>query len=190
MHSFQDTAGRTWEIAVTIGAVKRVQDLLRIDLLNPLAAKILRNKAGKTKRTEPLASRLQRNPVLLIDTIFALVKPQADRLGVTDVEFGESLGGDAAYAAYEAFMAEWRDFFRSLRRETEHKAIAAGVALVMEEDRKSAAMVDRAAAATAAAADRRRDEAMRKIEARAGTPGPSATVTSSPASSDSPPSSS
>jgi len=72
------------------------------------------------------------------------VKPQAESLGVSDEEFGRALGGDAIYAAMQAFWEELRDFFQKLRRtemvtaitklgEVRDAAIAAAVARVSAE---------------------------------------------------------
>ena len=128
-------------------------------------AKQRRGKSGKIKKARPLVTRLQLDVVLLVDVIFALVKPEADQKGVTDEEFASALGGDAAYQAFEAFMAEWRDFFQRLRRETEAKAIEANMTMVAAEDKRNVAMVDRVTEAATAAAQRQRQLAIRKIEA-------------------------
>jgi hypothetical protein len=184
MHQFIDTAGRTWQLALTISGVKRVKSLLHVDLLNPLGAKP-RKVRGVARKGRPLVTRLQLDPALLIDCIFALVKPQADHLGVTDEQFGEALGGEAAYAAYEAFMGEWQAFFRGLRREAEAKAIEANMKLVLAEDSKDAAMVDRATEAAVLVAERKRQQATAKLDALAR--GPSPIATDSPASSESTP---
>jgi hypothetical protein len=121
MKTFSDNAGRTWTIDLTIGAAKRVRDLLRIDLLAPLIVKRRKRPDGSVRKTLPLVTRLQLDVVALIDVIYVLVKPQADAQGVTDEQFGQALGGEAACAAHEAFMGEWRGFFHELRREAEAK---------------------------------------------------------------------
>jgi len=184
MRQFIDTSGRTWQLAMTIGSVKRVKNLLGVNLLDPLGAKP-RKVRGVARKGRPLVTRLQLDPALLIDVIFALVKPQADHLGVTDEDFGEALGGEAAYGAYEAFMGEWQAFFRGLRRETEAKAIGANLKLVTAEDTKNAAMVDRATEAAVAVAERKRKQAAAKLDALAR--GPSQIATGSPESSESTP---
>ncbi len=185
MHTFSDTANRTWTLDLTIGAVKRVQALLNVNLLDPLGAdaKPRRAKGGKLKKPRPLVTRLQLDVVLLVDVIFALLKPEADQKGVTDEQFASALGGDAAYQAFEAFMAEWSDFFQRLRRETDAKAIQANMDLVAAEDKRNVAMVDRVTVAATAVAEKKRQEAIQKIEAL----GHSETATDSPGSSASTP---
>lgn len=179
MHQFKDTEGREWTIALTIGAVKRVKALTGVNLLDPLGAK--RRKIGTAiLKGRPLVTRLQMDPELMVNVIFALVKPTADSRGVTDEEFGESLGGDAAFQAYEAFMGEWRDFFHGLRRETEAKSIEVNAEVVRAEDRKNLALVDQATAMAEAVGERKRQEARDKMERLAR--GPSPTATGSPES--------
>jgi hypothetical protein len=104
MTSFRDTAGRTWQISLTIDALKRVKSLLQIDLTEPLQGE------------PPLMTRLAIDVLLLCDVLFAIIKPQADAAGVSDEVFGASLGGEAILAAQEALTQEWLDFFQNLRR--------------------------------------------------------------------------
>ncbi len=106
MHSFQDDQGFSWQIAINIHAIKRVKDVLSIDLLW-----IDEPHDGK-EGSEPLLTRLSIDLILLVDVIFVLVKPQADRHNITDEQFGARLGGKAFHAAFEAFWQELIDFFR------------------------------------------------------------------------------
>ena len=113
MKTFTDNAGRTWTIALTIDAAKRVRGLLNVNLLEP--------EAGDP----PLLTRLGTDVILLCDVIFALVKPQADAAGVSDQEFAAALGGDVVLAAQTAFYEELVDFFRKLGRGDLAKAVDA-----------------------------------------------------------------
>ncbi len=119
MRTFTDNAGRTWTIAVTVDAIKRVEGLI---------AGV--NLAKLMVGDPPLLTRLETDIVLLCDVIFALVKPQADQLGVTDEEFGRALGGDAIRLAHDAFWEELIDFFRQLRRTDTARAIKKQISLV------------------------------------------------------------
>jgi len=103
MRTFKDSAGREWTISMTIGSAQRVRDLLKINLM------LLE------EGTPPLMSRLG-DPFLLANIIFCLIKPQADEKGITDIAFGESLGGDAFFNAHMAFIGELSDFYQSLTR--------------------------------------------------------------------------
>jgi len=111
--TFTDSAGRAWTLALTIDAAKRVKSLLDVNLLEL--------EAGDP----PLLTRLGTDVILLCDTIFALVKPQADAAGVTDEQFAAAMGGDAILAAQTAFYGELVDFFRKLGRTDLAKAVDA-----------------------------------------------------------------
>jgi hypothetical protein len=113
MKTFQDTAGRTWTIAVNIDAVKRVRDLLNIHL----------NRIGESN-FKPLDDILS-DPVTLVDVVFVLCKPEADAKGVSDSDFGKAMSGDAIFAAAEAFVEELADFFPSARARRALKALIA-----------------------------------------------------------------
>jgi len=95
MRTFQDSAGRTWTIAVSVDAVKRVRDLLKEDLLD-------------IERTFP---RLLVDPILLCDVVYCVCKPQADAEKVTDVDFARAMAGDAIARAKVALVEELVDFF-------------------------------------------------------------------------------
>jgi hypothetical protein len=100
MSSFRDSAGRLWEVDITIAAVKRVRSLVGIDLL------------ALAEGDPPLITRLGTDIALLCDALYAVVKPQADPLGVSDEDFGESLAGETISHAYDAFWESLTDFTR------------------------------------------------------------------------------
>lgn len=112
MKSFKDTAGRNWQVAINVGSIKRVRDQAEIDLTT-----VLDPKAN-------LLERLSNDPVLLVDVLWILVAPQAEKLGVSDEQFGEGLGGDALEAATTAFLEALADFFPSGRRRVLRDLIA------------------------------------------------------------------
>ena len=123
MKTFTDTAGRTWTLAVTVDAVRRVRDLVGVNLARIVEP---REPGGPV----PLLTDLEDDILLLVDVLFALVKPQADSQSVTDEEFGRALGGEALAAAHEAFWGELADFFRCLKRPAEARAIEKQAAVV------------------------------------------------------------
>jgi len=88
--SFKDNTGREWHVELTIASVKRVRRLVGFDLLGDSLAEAM--------------EKLARDPVLLVDVLFAAVQPEAEKAGVTDEQFGESLGGDSLEHATDAFM--------------------------------------------------------------------------------------
>jgi len=112
MKTFADNSARTWAITVNVAAVKRVRDLLGVNLLE------IADQKGK------LLERLVEDPCLLCDILFALVKPEADAKGVTDEEFGRGLGGDVLDMATDALLSEIADFFPKGRREILRRILA------------------------------------------------------------------
>ncbi|OQB76038.1 MAG: hypothetical protein BWX88_05381 [Planctomycetes bacterium ADurb.Bin126] len=113
MRTFTDSAGRTWTVALTIDAAKRVRSLLGVNLLELDAG------------DPPLITRLGTDVILLCDVVFALVKPQADAAAVSDEQFGAALGGDVILAAQTVLYEELVDFFRKLGRRDLAKAAQA-----------------------------------------------------------------
>jgi len=102
MKTFTDSQGRTWSVVVNVSAVKRVRDLLDVDLLDVANGELL--------------SRLADDPCVLVDVLFALCKPEADAKGVTDEDFGRGMVGGVLDEAASALMKELLDFFPSAQR--------------------------------------------------------------------------
>lgn len=109
MRTFQDNQKRTWEVAITVDAVKRVRSLLDVDLLGLMEGKLL--------------ERLVTDPILLCDIIYVVCKPHADRDGISDEDFGRAMAGDAIDDATTAVLEELADFFPKGRREVLRKAL-------------------------------------------------------------------
>lgn len=102
MKSFTDNAGRVWEIAINVDAVKQVRDALDVNLYDVVEGKLI--------------DRLGGDPVLLCDVLFVLCRDQAAKAGVSDREFGRALGGDAIDAATSALLEELIGFFPKAKR--------------------------------------------------------------------------
>ena len=109
MKTFTDNAGRSWNISVTVDAVKRVRSLLDVDLMQAAAGKLIQELAD--------------NPVLLCDVIYCIVKPQADAKEITDEDFGKAMAGDAIDQAISAFLEDLVNFFPSRKREMLQKVL-------------------------------------------------------------------
>jgi len=101
VRTFTDNAGRTWAVAINVDAIKRVRDLLNVDLLEILDGKLI--------------ERLYRDPVLLCDVVYAACKPEADAKDVTDEDFGRAMAGDAIEHATKALLEELVGFSPSPR---------------------------------------------------------------------------
>lgn len=101
MATFADSLGRKWEVRVTPAGMRRVKSLTGVNLGTMLA-----------NNMQALAD-LVADPIQLIDVVYCLVKPEADRLGITDEQFGEGLVGDGLDGACDAFLEALSDFFPS-----------------------------------------------------------------------------
>ena len=97
-----DSEGRRWSTAITVGTLKRVRDLVDVNLLDVFDGVLL--------------GRLADDPVLLANTLYAVCKPQADERNVDDEAFGELLVGDAIEDAAQALVHGIASFFPQGRR--------------------------------------------------------------------------
>ena len=113
MKTFVDNAGRTWTVAINVDAIKRVRYLADVNLLEVIEGKLLERLIG--------------DPVLLCDVIYSVCKPEADAKasgGITDVDFGRAMAGDAIDGATTALLEDLVDFFPQGRRRVLAKALA------------------------------------------------------------------
>lgn len=111
MKIFKDASGREWPVVIDIGIVKRVRDLCGVDLMNAIA------DSGK------LLLRLDSDPVLLCDVLYAVCRDQAQERKISDVDFGRAMIGDAIDRATDAFLEELASFFPARKRAVLQKAI-------------------------------------------------------------------
>jgi len=124
MRTFKDNAGRTWSLTLNVWTVKKVRDLLGVDLLDLGGESASAQKPG-------LLFRLIADPVLLVDVLYVVCKDQADSASITDEQFGRAMGGDAIDAATKAFLEELADFTPSPRdRARARKVIATTWAMI------------------------------------------------------------
>ena len=89
MKTFRDNKRRVWTIEVNVAAIKRVRGLCKVDLNSIVEVD------SENRPTARLLEQLSSDPVLLVDVLYAICKPEADKQGVTDEEFGEAMAGDA-----------------------------------------------------------------------------------------------
>lgn len=133
MHQFKDSTGETWELAITGATIKRVWDLLHVDL-----GKLLDGNP-------PLLTRLDTEIVLLVDVIYVCLKLVADRRNVSDLDFAGRLSGEALRHAHDALMEELVDFFRQLGRTDLAQAGQEQQALLHQTVAKQTKVIGRAA---------------------------------------------
>ncbi|MCI0333699.1 MAG: complement resistance protein TraT [Planctomycetes bacterium] len=115
MHTFADNLGRTWYVAINVATIRRVRDVLDVDLYQLVDDGM------------QALGRLVSDPVRLADVLYVLCKDDADAKNISDEDFGRALAGDAITAAAEAFVEELVDFFPDERsRAALRRVIAAG----------------------------------------------------------------
>ena len=119
MKTFNDNTGRSWTLSVTVGTIKRVRALCGVDLAN-----IITLEAGKQPKVD-LLERLASDPVLLVDVLYAVCKPEADAKNITDEEFGRAMAGDAIEFATATLLDEVIDFFPEAKRQVFRKILDA-----------------------------------------------------------------
>ena len=101
MKTFVDGQGREWAVEINVNVIKRVRDLLKIDLLEIVEGQLIERLIG--------------DPILLCDVIYVVCKPQAEAKNITDEDFGQAMAGDAIEAATKALLEELADFSPSPR---------------------------------------------------------------------------
>jgi len=122
MREFKDCRERTWTVDATVGALKRVRDILGLNLADPMAA-------TEADSIAPI-TRIDLDTILLVDVVYLIVKPQATEQGVKDEEFGAAIDGKALSAARDALMGALIDFFRQRGRTDVVKAIQTQMEIV------------------------------------------------------------
>lgn len=100
--TWTDSQGRAWSTGINVNAIRRVRDLAGINLLDVFDGKLL--------------AQLADDPVLLVNTLYAISKPQADEREITEETFGEFLVGDTIEQAATALVRGIISFFPSDRR--------------------------------------------------------------------------
>lgn len=98
MRSFTDAKGRSWEIVVDVYGIRRVRDLLKIDL------------QGIWEKGKKSLSEIIEDCSTVIDVVYVLCKDKADELGISDMDFGRGIGGDNLQAAADALEDEIINF--------------------------------------------------------------------------------
>jgi len=112
MKTFKDSAGREWQLALTLGTAMTVRDRLGVDLLQP--------ESGEP----PLLTRLGTDEILLGEVLCVTLEDQFDKHGVTPEAIRGAFDGQTLLAAQQAFYEELVDFFRSRGRNDRAKAVA------------------------------------------------------------------
>jgi len=131
MQAFTDNKERTWEVAITIGSVKRIKALTGVDLF------------ALDEGDPPLFTRLGVDAVLLCDVVCAIIRPQLQQADISDEAFAEGLAGDAATRMCAAFWKDLATFFRSLNRLDLVQAIEKQAEMILKAVAKVKANVEK-----------------------------------------------
>lgn len=126
MHFFKDNTGREWAVAVNVETIERTERLIGVKL--PDVAR------GQT-------SKLLADPALLVNVLWCLVLPQAEKRGVSDVEFGQSLGDQIEHAT-QALLDELADSYGKRERRLIRKALDKNFG---PTERQAARLIDQSA---------------------------------------------
>lgn len=105
MARFVDAMGRDWSVEINVPAMRRVKELTGKHL-----GKLLENECA-------LFSEITSDPILFADVLRAICSPQITERNLTAEQFEESLAGDAAERAAEAFWGAVVDFSPSRIRQ-------------------------------------------------------------------------
>lgn len=138
MAAFKDALGRKWSIAIDVGTIKRVRELVDFELL------ALVEHDGKA------IDKLRDDIPLLVNVLYAIVEPQTKAYGpwwrrllgkgqgITDEDFGRGLTGDCIERAWELIIEGLARFFpEGRRRMLLAAAIQAGIRIADDERAKA-----------------------------------------------------
>ncbi|MCE5280340.1 MAG: hypothetical protein ABFD92_07860 [Planctomycetaceae bacterium] len=128
MRMFKDTENRTWQVAVNVGSIKRVRDVLGINLLEMIESKEMQ--------------ALITDPMQVVDILYVMCGEQIESRSLSAEQFYAGLVGDVLGDAADALLEDLVDFFPRGRRELLRKAAG-----------KCRTLVDRVLAAATARLD-------------------------------------
>lgn len=100
--TFTDTAGRVWSLSIGTDTIKRVRQLLSVDLMEFVEGSLM--------------GKLMGDVVLFVDVLYAICRPEAEARGVTDEQFGQAMSGDVLMQAEEALAESLFSFSHPSRR--------------------------------------------------------------------------
>lgn len=115
LYSFKDTAGRDWLITLNYATIKRVHAETSLDLRKLVD--------GDEKNPLEPCYEFVSDPLAFGPALYTILKPDLEKKSISLEAFLESLDGDAAYAAGQAFVRAYVDFFHAAKKAALHKLI-------------------------------------------------------------------
>ncbi len=104
MKTFVDNSGKSWELRLTPMAVERIRDTAGVNLTRLLDRKLLE-----------LIDKITAETATLFAVLYAAMKPELEKAGITREAFSELMYGDVIAGATKAFIDELIDFFLDQR---------------------------------------------------------------------------
>lgn len=99
MRKFKDRNGREWEVDLNMTSAKAVKDATGVNVFKLAEDGLAGLKA------------LGADVEALVNCVWVLCRAQAEKAGLTAVDFGEALAGQSIADAGEAFAGAFIDFF-------------------------------------------------------------------------------
>ena len=94
MQTFTDINGRKWTVSITVGTVKHIKARLGLDILG--------NMEGFLKQIQDF--------IMLIDVLYVVCQEEAEKLGITEKQFGCSFAGPVIQEARNALLEAYAVF--------------------------------------------------------------------------------
>lgn len=110
MRTFNDKNKKAWTLELTVGSARRVKADTTVDLVNIISLD------GDGKASMKALEKLIEDPFALVDVIFSLCRPQAEKENITDADFADLLNADAIEAAANALVEEIINFTPAAKR--------------------------------------------------------------------------
>lgn len=113
MREFKDEEGRPWRVALTIGSVLRVKDMVAIDVVDEATGQSSKRPfdmadAGQIAQTFQV---LRSQFATIGEVLYAVLVKQVEERKLSREEFLDGLRGDSLEAAAKVLEAELVDFF-------------------------------------------------------------------------------
>lgn len=149
MARFYDEHSRPWEVKVTVGSAKRVRSMTGVDVL-------------KILDQPEILSEVAADPIRFVDVLYALCKPEADRLELSEDDFHEALAGESIEKAVDAFLEALVSFFPPARRKALERILTKAGEHQQRQTKALDAMLDDGTL------DKALDQAMQQMDPTAG----------------------
>lgn len=120
MKQFTDAKGKTWELSLTIGACKRVKDVMGFDLLHPEKP----SDPDDENSNGAYVERLENDPFFILDLIKTICQESIEKNGYSSLpkdKFYDLFDGQAFQESIIAFQQEYEDFFLRIGKSAQNK---------------------------------------------------------------------